>query len=834
MNNSAPTGSPEQLHIGIPGFSYHDLYDPIRLRDLSQHFDAALRATDPELWAKFDHYRHTGGEGMKPEERSEVAIAVAPHLSAFITELFQVQDEHGRLRRVVEDDTVVLTFKREFVVRRALKRITNADGLDAAAVIAATEVLNNALFLETFAQTDPERALAVSVIHLIDLEKSFKHSELHHEEPSAQLIAEVATIRQRVAEAIERSPAVAVQLAGVDSLPDDHAVVTGVLGLYERWIALQHHQHRPETRGWASLRIPHNVNFAHLVHLQPAADKPEGTYVGPPEHYRFRDGFKLTDHRATAREILGEVEYCIYCHNRDKDSCSKGLRAKDGTIQKNPLGVTLNGCPLGEKISEAHTLKGGGDGLAALAMVMVDNPMCPGTGHRICNDCMKACIYQKQEPVNIPQIETSLLTEVLNYPFGFEIYSLLTRWNPLNIRRPYALPYNGKKVLVVGLGPAGYTLSHYLINEGFGVVGVDGLKIEPLPERWVGSKTTPPQPIRDYHELIDQLDERILLGFGGVSEYGITVRWDKNFLKVIYIALARRRNFRIYGGIRFGGTITIDDAWKMGFDHIAIATGAGKPTIVPMKNNLLRGIRQASDFLMALQLTGAFKRDALANLEVRLPAVVIGGGLTGIDTATEVMAYYPIQVERLARRIDTLIAELGEATFWSGFNEEERETLHEMVGHGHALQQEREAAAREGRAPNFIDLIRSWGGVSLVYRKSVTDSPAYRLNHEEIAEALEEGIYFVENMSPTAAIAGKHGAVEGIVFQQQGADENGKWRSTGKEFTIPARTVLIAAGTAPNTIIERENPGAFAYDEWQQYFAPHTTASVPQPEEVEP
>jgi hypothetical protein len=38
---------------------------------------------------------------------------------------------------------------------------------------------------------------------------------------------------------------------------------------------------------------------------------------------------------------------------------------------------------------------------------------------------------------------------------------------------------------------------------------------------------------------------------------------------------------------------------------------------------------------MALQLTGAFKRDALANLQVRLPAIVIGGGLTGIDTATE-------------------------------------------------------------------------------------------------------------------------------------------------------------------------------------------------------
>ena len=128
-----------------------------------------------------------------------------------------------------------------------------------------------------------------------------------------------------------------------------------------------------------------------------------------------------------------------------------------------------------------------GDAIGALAIVTVDNPMCPGTGHRICNDCMKACIYQKQEPVNIPQIETGVLTDVLNMPWGVEIYGLLTRWNPLNIQRPYALEYNGKNVLVVGLGPAGYTLSHYLLNEGFGVVAIDGLKIEPLPDDITGS-----------------------------------------------------------------------------------------------------------------------------------------------------------------------------------------------------------------------------------------------------------------------------------------------------------------------------------------------------------
>ena len=104
--------------------------------------------------------------------------------------------------------------------------------------------------------------------------------------------------------------------------------------------------------------------------------------------------------------------------------------------------------------------------------------------------------------------------------------------------------------------------------------------------------------------------------------------------------------------MRFGGTVTVEDAWAMGFDHVAIAVGAGLPQALPIPGGLARGMRQANDFLMALQLTGAAKRNSLANLQVRLPAVVIGGGLTGVDTATEVLAYYVVQVEKLLERYE--------------------------------------------------------------------------------------------------------------------------------------------------------------------------------------
>src|SRR5208337_1488909 len=156
-------------------------------------------------------------------------------------------------------------------------------------------------------------------------------------------------------------------------------------------------------------------------------------------------------------------------------------------------------------------------------------------------------------------------------------------------------------------------------------------------------------------ELYEPLNNRITAGFGGVAEYGITVRWDKNFLKIIRLLLERRREFVMFGGVRFGGTLTVELALNtLDFDHIAFCMGAGRPTVVPMKNGLARGVRQASDFLMALQLTGAAKESSLANLQIRLPVVVIGGGLTAIDSATESFAYYIVQVEKFLARYEAL------------------------------------------------------------------------------------------------------------------------------------------------------------------------------------
>ena len=72
-----------------------------------------------------------------------------------------------------------------------------------------------------------------------------------------------------------------------------------------------------------------------------------------------------------------------------------------------------------------------------------------------------------------------------------------------------------------------------------------------------------------------------MAGFGGVAEYGITVRWDKNFLKIIRLLLERRaRVHACSAACASAATLTIDSAFALGFDHIALCAGAGRPTIV--------------------------------------------------------------------------------------------------------------------------------------------------------------------------------------------------------------------------------------------------------------
>ncbi len=760
------------LALGF-GFRFSDLYDGGGVARIDAAFLTWLAGADPALHTQLVAGRAAPGS-VERAQHSALMIAAAPHLDDFVAKLFGIEAESRALAEHIHALTPLYLCKRLFVQRRAVKKYPDPASFDGAALLAEFERRANANL--------PAAEFELAFARIVN---AWNEHEAEH--------AEDLDVAARYAAWATLAP------AGVEK-----------------------HQ------GGILFKVPHKTEPEHLLPLieQPVGPTGVAAWALGEEHLREREGFALTDPGHDLAHALDHAHYCIFCHNQGKDSCSRGLRDKApagqpataAPFKKSHFGVTLNGCPLEERISEMHTAKTEGHSLSALAIATVDNPMVAGTGHRICNDCMKACIYQKQEPVDIPQAETRILKDVLELPWGFEIYSLLTRWTPLDLHRPSPKASTGKRVLVAGMGPAGFTLAHHLMNDGHAVAGVDGLKIEPLPPEISGVAADGSRvrfrAIRDVTDLYESLDDRVMAGFGGVAEYGITVRWNKNFLKVIRLLLERRSEFTLLGAVRLGGTLSVDQAFAMGFDHVALAMGAGKPTVLPLPNSLARGVRAASDFLMALQLTGAARKDSIANMQVRLPVVVIGGGLTAVDTATESLAYYPGQVEKFLSRYERLVAERGEAKVRARWDEEEQIIADEFLGHARAIRVERATAAKEGRTARVRELLVKWGGVTIAYRKRLIDSPSYTLNHEEVGKALEEGVLFAEDLSPVSIELDRFGHAEAVTLsrQQRTRDERQEWITTETTERFPARTVLIAAGTQPNTVLAREEPGTLTLD----------------------
>ena len=94
--------------------------------------------------------------------------------------------------------------------------------------------------------------------------------------------------------------------------------------------------------------------------------------------------------------------------------------------------------------------------------------------------------------------------------------------------------------------------------------------------------------------------------------------------------------------------------------------------------------------------------------------------------------------------------------------------------------------------------MNGWGGVTIAYRRRLIDSPSYTLNHEEVLKALEEDIRFAEGLSPVAVEVDANGHARAL---KVAGEQNGK----KVEATLPARTILVAAGTQPNTVLARED-----------------------------
>ena len=113
-----PSQTSPTTPLGVPGFSFADLHQPARLRELYLRFVDQVKATEPELWAKWAQYREVP-ESLDPIARGNIVVAMAPHVSRFLSVLFSVGADADALIAATRAYDVLFRFKIDFVRRRA-------------------------------------------------------------------------------------------------------------------------------------------------------------------------------------------------------------------------------------------------------------------------------------------------------------------------------------------------------------------------------------------------------------------------------------------------------------------------------------------------------------------------------------------------------------------------------------------------------------------------------------------------------------------------------------------------------------------------------------------
>ena len=272
------------------------------------------------------------------------------------------------------------------------------------------------------------------------------------------------------------------------------------------------------------------------------------------------------------------------------------------------------GCPVGVKIREFIQLVLEGDYLGAAAKILEDNVLPAITG-RVCpqeHQCEGNCILGKRgEPIGIGYLERF----VADYEREHGGPAL-----------PPKAPPTGKRVAIVGSGPAGLSAAGDLVRMGHEVLVLEAL-----------------------HEI------------GGVLIYGIPeFRLPKEIVR-LEVENLRRLGVRFQTNVVVGKTVTLDELLgREGFDAVFVATGAGLPVFPNIPGEHLCGVYSANEFLTRVNLMRAGQPGADEPVfDCRgKDVVVIGGGNTAMDAvrtavrlgaATATVVYRRSEAEMPAR-----------------------------------------------------------------------------------------------------------------------------------------------------------------------------------------
>ncbi|ETO91467.1 MAG: hypothetical protein P857_382 [Candidatus Xenolissoclinum pacificiensis L6] len=200
---------------------------------------------------------------------------------------------------------------------------------------------------------------------------------------------------------------------------------------------------------------------------------------------------------------------------------------------------------------------------------------------------------------------------------------------------------------------------------------------------------------------------------------------------------------------------------------------------------VLKGVRLASEFLMALHLYGAFQEGSIYNLQIRFPVCVLGAGLTAVDVATEILAYYPIQVRKVYKRFQELTKIYGQEYIYQGLTDEDRYILEEYLYHAELFE--------NSTYDEIVSYLQSIGGVQIIYYRDIQHCSAYKLNYSELQNALDQGVQFLEHHIIKNVVGDEYNALRCI---------NVTNCSNNKNYSIQAKSLLISIGTMKNDRID--------------------------------
>jgi glutamate synthase (NADPH) small chain len=247
----------------------------------------------------------------------------------------------------------------------------------------------------------------------------------------------------------------------------------------------------------------------------------------------------------------------------------------------------VDGCPVNVQIPQFIKKIKDGDFMGAIHTIKETNSL-PAVCGRVCpqeTQCEEKCILGKKgQPIAIGRLERF----AADYELGQG-----------DIRAPEPAKPTGKKIAVVGAGPAGLTVAGELAKKGHDVTIFEAL-----------------------HKA------------GGVLVYGIPeFRLPKAIVQreVDYVG---KLGAKIKVDAIIGQTITVDELFDQGYDAIFVGTGAGLPYFMEVPGENLNGVYSANEFLTRANLMKAYLFPEYDTpVRIGSKVAVIGGGNVAMDAA---------------------------------------------------------------------------------------------------------------------------------------------------------------------------------------------------------